>query len=160
MADAEVSIAALTDPGDSEVKDLLVELALDEEAAYDHPQHSRDAIADSTGPINPRFSGENHVFVARDHDGHAQGVIWCVLFDPGTGLEGEIAELFVRPAARGRGIAKSLCAEAMRLFRSRQVTFACVWTRDDNPAAMRAYLAAGFAPTEQAVLTWLPLPDR
>ena len=39
------------------------------------------------------------------------------------------------------------------------MTFACVWTRDDNPAAMAAYRAAGFAPTEQTVLTWLPLEE-
>ena len=160
MADARITIAPLTDPGDGEVKDLLVELALDEEAAYDHPQHSREAIAATTGPIQPRFTGENHVFVARDQKNRALGVIWCVLFDPGTGLEGEIAELYVRPEARGKGIAKMLCVEAMTLFRRRHVTFACVWTREDNPSALRAYRAAGFTPTEQAVLTWLPLEGR
>jgi hypothetical protein len=48
-------------------------------------------------------------------------------------------------------------AEAMQLIRSRAVTFACVWTRGDNHAALAAYAAAGFAPTEQTVLTWLPL---
>jgi hypothetical protein len=45
----------------------------------------------------------------------------------------------------------------MEVIRERQVTFACVWTRGDNPAALAAYEAAGFAPTEQTVLTWLPL---
>jgi hypothetical protein len=39
------------------------------------------------------------------------------------------------------------------------VTFACVWTRDDNVAALAAYRAAGFTPTNQAVLTWLPIHD-
>jgi ribosomal protein S18 acetylase RimI-like enzyme len=80
-----------------------------------------------------------------------------VLFDPGTGLEGEIAELYVRPEVRGGGVARHLVGEAMALLRRRHVTFACVWTRDDNPAALAAYRAAGFAPTEQAVLTWLPI---
>jgi len=44
-------------------------------------------------------------------------------------------------------------------MRSRVVSFACVWTRDDNAGAVRAYRSAGFAPTEQVVLSWLPLPD-
>jgi ribosomal protein S18 acetylase RimI-like enzyme len=82
-----------------------------------------------------------------------------VIFDPGTGLEGEIAELYVRPEARGGGVARQLVAEAMALLRRRHVSFASVWTRDDNPAALAAYRAAGFAPTTQAVLTWLPLPE-
>ncbi len=66
----------------------------------------------------------------------------------------------VRPTVRGRGVARALLGEAMALFRQRRVTFACVWTRDDNPAALAAYRSAGFTPTEQTVLTWLPLPGR
>jgi ribosomal protein S18 acetylase RimI-like enzyme len=80
-----------------------------------------------------------------------------VLFDPGTGLEAEIAELYVRPESRGAGVAQRLAATAVELFRRRRVTFACVWTRANNPAALAAYRGAGFAPTEQTVLTWLPL---
>ena len=156
----DLRIEILGDPSDPGVHDLLVELALDQEAAYDHPHHDRDAIEQTTRPVQPEFRGENHVFVARDGGGQAVGVVWCVLFDPGTGLEGEIAELYVRPENRGHGVAKRLCNRAMELFRERGVTFACVWTRDDNPSAMAAYRAAGFLPTEQAVLTWLPLPGR
>jgi ribosomal protein S18 acetylase RimI-like enzyme len=95
--------------------------------------------------------------VARGADGEAIGLCWVVLFDPGTGLEAEVAELYVRPEGRGQGVAHRLMADAMELIRSREVTFACVWTRGDNQAALAAYLAAGFAPTEQTVLTWLPL---
>jgi ribosomal protein S18 acetylase RimI-like enzyme len=87
----------------------------------------------------------------------AIGLCWVVLFDPGTGLEGEVAELYVRPDARGRGVASSLVRAAIDLMRDRRVTFAAVWTRNDNPAALAAYRAAGFKPTEQTVLTWLPL---
>lgn len=153
-------IETLTNPDDPGVHSLLVELALDEQAAYDHPHHDREVIDATTGPVKPTFTGENHVLVARDAGGLAVGVVWCVLFDPGTGLEGEIAELYVRPEARGRGIAKQLCGHAMELFVARGVTFACVWTRDDNPSALAAYRAAGFLPTEQAVLTWLPVSGR
>ena len=56
-------------------------------------------------------------------------------------------------------MARALVAKAMALLAQRHVTFACVWTREDNPAALAAYRAAGFVPTEQAVLTWLPIHD-
>ena len=145
---------------DAEVHTMLTELALDEQERYDHPRQTSEDVAANTQVPRPHFTGENHVLVARDEQGVATGICWCVLFDPGTGLEGEVAELYVRPAARGRGVAGALLREAMALFRRRQVTFACVWTRDDNPAAMAAYRSAGFTPTEQTVLTWLPLPGR
>ena len=156
-ADDVLVVEELADPGDEQVRQLLVDLALDEQERYDHPRQSRAQIDAGMPPVDATFTGENRLFVARAADGAIVAVCWCVLFDPGTGLEGEVAELYVDPAARGRGVADQLLAEAMRLFRERNVTFACVWTRDDNPAAMAAYRRAGFAPTEQAVLTWLPL---
>jgi ribosomal protein S18 acetylase RimI-like enzyme len=54
-------------------------------------------------------------------------------------------------------VAARLVATAVELFRARAVTFACVWTRGDNDAALAAYRSAGFAPTQQQVLTWLPM---
>lgn len=142
--------------GDREVHGLLVELAVTEQERYDHPRESREEIA-SRLSVAPTFTGENRLLVARDSGGRAVGVCWVVLFDPGTGMEGEVAELYVLPEARGSGLSTRLVEEAMRLLRRHHVTFACVWTRDDNPAALAAYTANGFAPTDQAVLTWLPL---
>jgi len=147
----DVFVAAGLEPG-------TPELELEEQDKYDHPRQSRAQVAAGMPPIRAAFTGENHLLVARQAaESEALGMCWCVLFDPGTGLEGEVAELYVTPAARGRGIASALLRGAMELFRERRVTFACVWTRDDNPAAMAAYRAAGFTPTEQTVLTWLPL---
>lgn len=139
------------------VRELLVALELEEQERYDHPRRSREEIAATQPPLRTTFVGENHVFVARDAEGTPLALCWCVLFDPGTGLEGEVAELYVRPEVRGRGLARRLVEEAMRLFRERAVTFACVWTRHDNVAARAVYEAVGFQPTEQLVLTWLPL---
>jgi ribosomal protein S18 acetylase RimI-like enzyme len=124
----------------------------------DHPQEAplpRDALNSWLPQTKESFRGENHVFAAREGD-LLVGFCWCVIFDPGTGLEGEVAELYVAPRWRGQGLAASLVAEATELFRSRQVTFACVWTRADNRAAVAAYRRAGFAPTDQLVLTWYP----
>jgi ribosomal protein S18 acetylase RimI-like enzyme len=156
---APFRIEPLRDPSDQVVHRMLVALGLEEQARYDHPLESAAELSARTGPVEPRFVGENIVLVARDPAGQPIGLCWCVLFDPGTGLEGEVAELFVDPAHRGQGVASALVGEARELFSARHVTFACVWTRDDNPAALAAYRRHGFAPTEQTVLTWLPLPD-
>jgi ribosomal protein S18 acetylase RimI-like enzyme len=156
----DLVIEELADPDDARVREMLVELALEDQERYDHPLQSREQIEHGMPPVRATFTGENHVLAARDDAGRIVGICWCVLFDPGTGLEGEVAEMYVDPGARGRGIADMLLVEAMRLFRERNVTFASVWTRDDNPAAVAAYRRAGFAPTEQAVLTWLPLPEE
>jgi ribosomal protein S18 acetylase RimI-like enzyme len=143
---------------DPEVAAMLVDLTLDEQEHFAHPRETRSEV-ERRLRVAPTFTGENRLLVARDGGGHAVGVCWVVLFDPGTGLEAEIAELYVRPEVRGAGVARSLVTAATELLRRRLVSFASVWTRDNNPAALGAYRAAGFAPTEQTVLTWLPLPD-
>jgi GNAT superfamily N-acetyltransferase len=152
----DVRIETLEDHQDAQVRAMLVDLALAEQRHFDHPEETSEQLS-ARLTTSPRFNGENHILVARTSDGDAIGLCWVVLFDPGTGLEAEIAELYVRPDGRGQGVAHRLMIEAMQLIRSREVTFACVWTRDDNHAALAAYIAAGFAPTEQTVLTWLPL---
>lgn len=158
--EAEVSnlnVAELGDEPDDDVLEMLTDLLAGEQHHYDHPTESRDEIRARLNS-SPRFTGENHLLVARDEQGAPQGLCWVVLFDPGTGLEGEVAELYVKRDARGAGVARRLVAQAVELFRTRHVTFACVWTRGDNPSAVAAYRSAGFSPTEQAVLTWLPIP--
>jgi GNAT superfamily N-acetyltransferase len=152
----DVRIETLEDHQDAQVRAMLVDLALAEQRHFDHPEETSEQLS-ARLTTSPRFNGENHILVARTSDGDAIGLCWVALFDPGTGLEAEIAELYVRPDGRGQGVAHRLMIEAMQLIRSREVTFACVWTRDDNHAALAAYIAAGFAPTEQTVLTWLPL---
>jgi GNAT superfamily N-acetyltransferase len=152
----DVRIETLEDRQDAQVRAMLVDLALAEQRHFDHPEETSEQLS-ARLTTSPRFVGENHILVARTSDGEAIGLCWVVLFDPGTGLEAEIAELYVRPEGRGQGVAHRLMIEAMQLIRSREVTFACVWTRGDNHAALAAYIAAGFVPSEQTVLTWLPL---
>ena len=145
------------EPGDgSAVRDLLVALTLEEQRHFDHPQETAEEVAHRLR-VAPTFAGENHYLVARDETGAPLGLCWVAFFDPGNGLEAEIAELYVRPDARAQGVATRLVSVAMDLIRSRGVTFAAVWTRADNEAALAVYRSAGFRPTEQTVLTWLPL---
>ena len=145
-------------PGDYDlIKPLLVELHMGEQVHYsDHPQLSRGDIEDHLQAIPSRFQGENVVLVARDEIGDVVGFSWIVLFDPGTGLEGEVAELYVSPEHRGQGVGDMLMVQAVRLFRERRVTLGYVWTRGDNEAAIRVYRSAGFEPNRQLVMTWYP----
>ena len=145
------------EPADgSAVRDLLVALTLEEQRHFDHPQETAEEVARRMR-VSPTFTGENRYVVARDEAGVPLGLCWVAFFDPGNGLEAEIAELYVLPHARAQGVATHLVAAAMDLIRSRGVTFASVWTRETNEAALAVYRAAGFRPTEQTVLTWLPL---
>jgi ribosomal protein S18 acetylase RimI-like enzyme len=141
------------------IRPLLVELHVGEQVHYsDHPQLSRSEIENHLTSVPSRFMGENVVFAARDEVGQVIGFCWVVLYDPGTGLEGEVAEVYVAPEHRGRGIGDMLMEQAVRLFRERRVTLGYVWTRGDNEAAVRMYRSAGFEPNRQVVLTWYP-PD-
>jgi ribosomal protein S18 acetylase RimI-like enzyme len=139
------------------IKPLLVELHLGEQVHYsDHPQLSRVEIEGHLATVPSRFVGENVIYAVRDEGGKVVGFCWIVLFDPGTGLEGEVAEVCVAEEHRGRGIGEMLIEQAVRLFQERRVTLAYVWTRPDNEAALRLYRSAGFETNRQVVLTWYP----
>ena len=139
------------------VRPLLVDLHLHEQPHYaGHPQLSREQLEANLDEVRAGFAGENVVFAVRDGAGGLAGFCWVVLFDPGTGLEGEIAEVYVAEPHRGGGIGEALVQRAVHLFRERGVTLGYVWTRSENLAATRLYRSAGFEPTQQLVLTWYP----
>lgn len=139
---------------------LLVDLHLEEQAHFsDHPQLSRAQYEAGMDPVAPRFEGENIVFAVRGEGGGGlAGFCWVVLFDPGTGLEGEVAEVYVAEGQRGQGVGEALVRRAVELFEERGVTLGYVWTRSENAAATRLYRSAGFEPNRQLVLTWYPSP--
>jgi ribosomal protein S18 acetylase RimI-like enzyme len=139
------------------VRPLLVELHLSEQPHFEeHPQLTRQQIDETLDEIRPRFQGENVIFAVRDTGERLAGFCWVVLFDPGTGLEGEVAEVYVAESHRGRGVGEALVRRAVELFEERGVTLGYVWTRPDNAAATRLYRSAGFEATRQMVLTWYP----
>src|SRR6202165_6254842 len=87
------------------IKPLLVELHLGEQVHYsDHPQLAREEIERHLTQVPSMFRGENVIYAVRDEIGAVVGFCWIVLYDPGTGLEGEGAELYVGEAPRGGGI--------------------------------------------------------
>lgn len=141
------------------VKPLLVDLYLAEQEHFtEMPMLRRDDFERIQPEVEPRFVGDNIVLAVRAGGDRLAGFCWLVLFDPGTGLEGEVAEVYVAPEHRGQGIARALLTEAVALFRERGVTLGYVWTRGDNEEAVRAYRTAGFGDNRQLVLTWYPNP--
>ncbi len=150
------AVEVLPDDQLEAVRPLLLDLLVEDQRHYRHGTAAREDIDhDLLGAIRPGFEGENILLVVRD-EGEPVALCWCVIFDPGTGREGEVAEVYVRPDHRGRGLARQLLKAAVDIFRQRAVTFAAVWTHGSNQAALRLYHDAGFRPTEQVVLTWLP----
>ena len=140
------------------IKPLLVDLHLTEQIHFeDHPQLPREEIERHLASVPSAFRGENVIYAVRDEVGKVVGFCWIVLYDPGTGLEGEVAELYVAEEYRGRGIGEMLVRQAVRLFAEHRVTLAYVWTRPDNEAAVRLYHGAGFEPSRQLVMTWYPI---
>jgi len=140
------------------VNPLLGELYLTEQPHYsDHPQPSESELAEGVVDIQAGFRGENVILAVRDGEQLA-GFCWCVFFDPGTGLEGAVAEVYVDAGHPGRVIARALVQSAVRLFREKGVTLGYVWTRPDNDTAIRLYRAAGFRDNRQLVLPWYPTP--
>lgn len=139
------------------VRPLLIDLYESEQSHYaDHPQLTREQLEATVQRVPSAFAGENVIFAVLAGDGSLAGFCWCVLFDPGTGLEGEVAEVIVAPGHRGRGVGEAMLRSAVELFAERGVTLGYVWTRPENEAAVRLYQGAGFAPTKQLILTWYP----
>jgi ribosomal protein S18 acetylase RimI-like enzyme len=139
------------------IKPLLVDLHLGEQVHYsDHPQLTRGEIERHLETVPAKFQGENVIYAVRDEVGEIVGFCWIVLYDPGTGLEGEVAELYVSEEHRNRGIARMLVGEAVKLFAERHVTLGYVWTRPDNDSAVHLYRSAGFETNPQLVMTWYP----
>jgi ribosomal protein S18 acetylase RimI-like enzyme len=138
------------------VRPLLLELYEYEQPFFsDHPQLSHADLEETVQGVPARFQGENVILAVREGEGLA-GFCWCVLFDPGTGLEGEVAEVYVAEGHRQQGVGRALLDAALELFRARGVTLGYVWTRGENEAAVKLYREAGFTPNRQLVLTWYP----
>ena len=85
----------------------------------------------------------HHLLLARE-DGAVLGMVSGVeMTHPDKGTEMFLYELAVDDAAQGRGIGRTLVAALADLARDGGCYGMWVLTDDDNPAAVKAYTAAG-----------------
>jgi len=147
------------DPSEHDlVRPLLLELYEYEQPFFsEHPQLTRAELEHTLQSIPRGFVGENLILAVKAGKKLA-GFCWCVFFDPGTGLEGEVAEVYVGSDHRREGVGRALLEAAVKLFEERGVTLGYVWTRPENEAAVSLYKEAGFTDNRQLVLTWYPDP--
>jgi ribosomal protein S18 acetylase RimI-like enzyme len=105
-----------------------------------------------------RFLAEptHHLLVAYDAAGEPLGFVTGVeLTHPDKGTEMFLYELGVDEAHRNHGVGRDLAGALAALARDRGCYGMWVLTDDDNPAALRAYAAAGATPEDNTrLLAW------
>ena len=85
----------------------------------------------------------HHLLLAIDADVVVGLVSGVEMTHPDKGTEMFLYELGVDPGARNRGVGRSLVAALADVARDRGCYGMWVLTDDENPAALRAYAAAG-----------------
>ncbi|HET7499594.1 MAG TPA: GNAT family N-acetyltransferase [Kofleriaceae bacterium] len=124
-------ITQATTPTD-EVRSLIAEL--EEALAADYRPEQRHGLA-----LDALFQPHIRFFVAH-REGVAVGCAGVALCDDFA----EVKRMYVRPAARGSGIADALLARIETTTRDAGLTRLCLETGDRQLAAMRVYHRAGF----------------
>jgi putative acetyltransferase len=128
----DLLIERATSPSD-DVRSLIAEL--EDNLAAEYPPEQRHGLA-----LDAIFQPHMHFFVVR-LDGVAVGCAGVALFDDFA----EVKRMYVRPAARGRGIADALLARIETVTRDAGLARLCLETGDRQLAAMRVYSRAGFS---------------
>jgi putative acetyltransferase len=128
----ELVIERATAPTD-DVRSLIAEL--EDSLAAEYSPEQRHGLA-----IDAIFQPHIQFFVARV-DGTAVGCVGVALFADLA----EVKRMYVRPAARGRGIADALLARIETVVRDAGLARLCLETGDRQIAAIRVYDRAGFS---------------
>ncbi len=95
------------------------------------------------------------LLVARE-DGEVIGMLTLVLYRVPTGLRGWIHDVVVDENARGRGVARALTEEALRIATDANALTVHLTTRPARAAANQLYRRLGFAEYETNVYVWHP----
>ena len=128
----DTTVEPATAPTD-EVAALVSELEATLAAQY--PPEQRHGLA-----LGAIFRPGVHFFVAR-RGGEAVGCAGVALFSDLA----EVKRMYVRPAARGRGVAEALLGRLEAVAREAGLARLCLETGDRQAAAMRFYVRAGFS---------------
>jgi len=114
-----------------------------------------EEIAHLPGKYSRAMGGA--LWLALDDDGGAAiGCIAIKVLDADCGLS-EVKRLYVTPAARGRGVAKALCATAVDAARAAGCRRLVLDTLKRLSGAVELYAKLGFTPCE--AYTHNPMPD-
>lgn len=116
-----------------DVRSLISEL--EDTLAAEYPPEQRHGIS-----VDAIFQPHVQFFVARV-DGAAVGCAGVALFAELA----EVKRMYVRPAARGSGIADALLARIEAVTRDAGLARLCLETGDRQLAAIRVYGRAGFS---------------
>jgi hypothetical protein len=87
-----------------EVRPLLLDLLVEDQDFYRSRLERSEIDSGLLGPLRTAFTGENVILALRE-GGELVAICWCVIFDPGTGKEAEVAEVYVVPDHRGHPVA-------------------------------------------------------
>ncbi|MFC7758877.1 GNAT family N-acetyltransferase [Catellatospora bangladeshensis] len=128
------------------ILDLIRELAEYEKAPLEAKATAEQLHAALFGPHPAAFA---HLAVD-DESGEPVGVaIWFLNFSTWHGVHGiYLEDLFVRPAARGRGHGKALLRELARICRERGYTRLQWWVLNWNAPAIDFYRSIGAVPMD------------
>jgi putative acetyltransferase len=127
----DLVITQATEPTE-EVHSLVAEL--EETLAAEYPPAQRHGLA-----LDALFRPNIRFFLAR-REGAAVGCAGVALCEDFA----ELKRMYVRPAARGSGVADALLARIEATTRDAGLTRLCLETGDRQLAAMRVYERAGF----------------
>jgi ribosomal protein S18 acetylase RimI-like enzyme len=129
----------------AEDADAVGRLLHDFNTEFDEPTPGPQALAERMRGL--MSSGETAVLLAGDGpDGVA-----VMRFRPSIwndALECYLAELYVVPDRRGRGLGRALMEEAIRLAREEGATYMDLGTSEDDTAARGLYESLGFSNRE------------
>ena len=130
----------------------LVALMAEFYAESGYPLPADAAAATFTALLaDPRLG---RIWLLEADDAPAGYVVLTVAFSMEYGgLRGFVDDLFVRPAARGRGLAAQALVALRRMADEMGVRALLVETGADNDVAQRVYARAGFRPSGRELLT-------
>lgn len=132
MSNGEAVLIELVQSPTDEVRALIGEL--NQTLSAEYPPEQRHGL-----PLDAIFQPHIRFFLAR-LDGEAVGCGGVALFDDFA----EVKRMYVRDAARGRGVAQALLARIEVETRAAGLANLRLETGDQQQAAMRLYTRAGF----------------
>jgi ribosomal protein S18 acetylase RimI-like enzyme len=140
-----VSASARIRAAGVEDADAIARLLDDFQREYQEPSPGPEALAERFRDLIA--AGEATVLLAGDGpDGFAVLRFRPSLYSPA--LECYLAELYVVPGRRGRGLGRALMESAIELARSRGADYMDLNTGEDDVAARRLYESLGFTNRE------------